>query len=243
MPYYPPAPHGGATVTAGTYAGSRPASPAVGDLYVVTDGWWTEEYTGSAWAPYGPRVPLTDPLLRTWAWFNQGTATVDTSRGAVILQAPGSSGNQVRGYEESFGAGTYTVTMGFLPALIAGGQAPGAGLLLRDSVGGKFIFFFMMDNNTTPTIRIDQWNSAGSFSAQAFAVSGQVATGPGLHWLRVQDNGTNRLYSVSADGVTWAQVYSEARTTWCTPDRRGPGIYAQNSTYPQTLTVLSWAVT
>lgn len=243
MPYYPPAPHGGATVTAGTYAGSRPASPAVGDLYVVTDGWWTEEYTGSAWAPYGPRVPLTDPLLRTWAWFNQGTATVDTSRGAVILQAPGSSGNQVRGYEESFGAGTYTVTLGFLPALVGGGQAPGAGLFLRDSVSGKFIFFFVMDNNGTSAIRLDQWNSASSWSGQVLSTVAQFAGGPGLHWLRVQDNGTNRLYSVSADGVTWAQVYSEARTTWCTPDRRGPGIYAQNSTYPQTLTVLSWAVT
>lgn len=37
-------------------------------------------------------------------------------------------------------------------------------------------------------------------------------------WLKMADDGTNHLYSISHDGINWIQVYSQSRTNYLTTD-------------------------
>ena len=59
---------------------SEPASGMVtGDLFLPSNGFYLERYSGSAWVPWGPIWPMTKPVDGDYAWINQGSATVTTT--------------------------------------------------------------------------------------------------------------------------------------------------------------------
>ncbi len=40
-------------------------------------------------------------------------------------------------------------------------------------------------------------------------------------WLQISDDGTNRIYRISVDGLNWSQYYTEVRTANFTADEVG----------------------
>jgi hypothetical protein len=59
------------------------------------------------------------------------------------------------------------------------------------------------------------------------------------YWLQISDDGSDRFYRISSNGVTWLQVYTEGRTTYFTADQVGFGINRRTAGTP-ILTLLSW---
>ncbi|MCA7901942.1 hypothetical protein LGM39_21460 [Burkholderia cepacia] len=57
-------------------------------------------------------------------------------------------------------------------------------------------------------------------------------------WHRIRDDGTNRYYDVSPDGVTWVNMYSFSRTTFLTPDQ--VGFFADPNGQAVGLSLFSW---
>jgi hypothetical protein len=226
----------GYTHPTGTYANltafqaGRVGFPSDG-IGILRDG-------GSAWTMWGPLFPFTAPVDGDYAWINQGSASVSTTYGGIYLYTTAVSGS-VRIRKKSK-TGSYSCIMGFCPNLI-GGSAPRCGFVWRQSSDGKLVTFFV-ENNTVVSgvsiVSVYKWTSPTVFSATYVQVAHRWV-GP-IAWLKIQDNGTSRICSLSSDGQNWLAIHTVGRTDFMTADEIGFGIDAGQATYEAGMNVLSW---
>ena len=231
---------GSGNITSTGAEGSQPGTPNSGDLYLPDNGFYLRRYSGSAWVPWGPIFPLTDPALAApTTWVNQGGASVDTTYGGIYLTAPAGAGDNIRARVKTAPATPYVVTAAFLMNVMAVNY-PNAGLLFRDSVSGKIVTFAFGAEVAKYTLAVTKYNSASSYNASYVAPNWWPAT---VVWLRIADNGTNRICSYSSDGQHWQVLHTVGRTDFLTADQVGFYANANNATYPADLTLLSWKET
>lgn len=233
---------GGSTIDSGAYA-SRPAG-SEGDLYFATDAPFAYRKGASVWEPYGP-MPVRagiEPNNAAFSWANQGAATVDTSRGGIILTAPVSATNNWRQRLIAYPAPPFTLTVQMLYFMArVGTSSPSAALILKDSAGGGIVALEPTIQSTGSLCRVAKWNDAtafGSAYAGAWAITDRLPS-----WLRFTDDGTNRTFTVSFDGAIWLPVHSGAigRLDFITPDQIGFGMNGSNA-YPFSLWLTSWEI-
>jgi hypothetical protein len=63
-----------------------------------------------------------------------------------------------------------------------------------------------------------------------------------VYWIRIADNGTNRIISWSVNGLHFTQVHSVSRTDFITADEVGFFISdSADNKHDPGLTLLSWA--
>jgi hypothetical protein len=111
--------------------------------------------------------------------------------------------------------------------------------VFRQSSDGKLSTFGPL-SNTTLQMAVQNWTSATLVSATAaFNV---WFSGCPLVWLRIADDGTNRIYSTSADGQNWRTFYSVSRTTFLTSGADEVGFFIQprHATVGIGATLVSW---
>lgn len=90
------------------------------------------------------------------------------------------------------------------------------GMIVRNGTDGKSVTY-ATGNDSIIGINRNQYASDTSWNA----VSG-IVTFYGLDlWIRIKDDLTNRKVYISSDGEYWQQIYTEARTTYVTPDQVG----------------------
>ena len=63
---------------------------------------------------------------------------------------------------------------------------------------------------------------------------------PFVSWVKIADDGTSRIISVSADGNVWVPFHTVAHTDFLTPTGVFFGIEARNSTFGASLLIDSW---
>lgn len=227
---------GGGNVTSTSAYASPPASPASGDLWFPTNTYYAFRSTGSAWVPWGPIWPLTDPTTPSWSWVNQGSATVATTNGAVFLNGTANASANLRIRVKNVPTAPYTVTAAFIP-LLTTANFSGAGLILRNSGSGNLVLFdYLGDTNV---VEASKWSSPTTAVA-AYSVTSAFRFFNPVFWFRIEDNNTNRILSVSADGVNFAVIFTVSRTDYITPDQIGFFVKDQNATYAPAMTLLSW---
>jgi len=228
--------------------GSEPGSPNAGDLYFPDNAFLVERYSGSAWAPWGPIFPLTDPTLAGLStWVNQGSSTVTSANGGITLNgaATGTGANLVLRVK-TVPSTPYTITALFIPAFNSLKPFISWGLCWRDSASGKIVTFDVLGASTVSlgnTIRSSKFNSATAFSADYF--SRQANTAGGL-WLRIADDGSFRTVSVGYDGVNFTALGSTTHADFITPNQVGIVVGTENSAAPNwnaITTLLSWKET
>lgn len=225
-----------------TYA-NRPAAGLEGRLFLPTDGISIDRDTGALWTPYGPTFPLTPPVDGDFSWDNQGGGSVDTTRGGIYLNAPaGTGGLRVR--YKTAPATPYVITGAFIPGMASDAATfPGLGLLFRKNSDGKIITF-SYTLATDIFARPQKWNTSTSFNA-GYAVTHENLSnfkfGP-LVWFRIEDNGTNLLFSFSSDGRNWYQNLSVSRTDFMSGGPDQVGFWANAvSSYATSIWLLHWA--
>jgi hypothetical protein len=228
--------------TSTTAVGSEPGSPVAGDVDLYTNGFGVARYSGSAWVPWGPLFALTDPALQTFAWINQGGASIVTTNGGVALVAPQTAGNNLRIRKKAAPSTPYTITAAFLPSR-PNINFLAMGLVFRDSASSKLATFGYIFDSTGSSSQVgaSKFTNETTFSANYSPVMGW--TPASLLWLRITDNGTNRISSVSNDGQNWIQVHSVGRTDFLTANEVGFYIDTNNATFGAVLTLLSWKET
>ena len=90
------------------------------------------------------------------------------------------------------------------------------GLHLEDGTG-KILGFVVWWESTTaagiPQLQIERLNSQTSFSAFSATLGPFGAAWSGI-WLKIQDDGTNLIYSYSLNGVIYHFMFKESRTAW-----------------------------
>ncbi len=235
----------GATISTSAFA-SPPSSPSSGDLWLPSDSFYANRYSGSAWIPWGPIWPLTAPASSSapTTWVNQGSATLTTTSGAYVLTVPaGSDSDNMRYLVKTAPSTPYTIT-----ALFLTDHWPlnffMSGLFFRQSSDGKLIICDYNVNSASRTYEVIKFTNPTTFSASVSVTSGSRTLGDAaLVWMQISDDGSNRKMRVSTNGYNWTELYSEGRTTFLTADQVGWGVNAYNATRGYTMTLLSWKET
>ena len=234
-------------VQTGTTA-ALPANEKAGRLYLPNDGYYAYRDTGSAWSAWGPIWPLTLPVVANFSWVNQSTSTLETSRGAITIISPSSGNTEIhRSQVITLPSAPYTATMliSFAPSLTAFPTL--AGPVLRDSGTSKMVCYqFRNDGvssaNGNLSLSIDKMTNSTTYSGSSYQTTITINTWAGLlFWCRIQDDNTNRIFSVSKDGYNFIQVHSIGRTDFLTPNQIGIDSNPVNA--PCNITLLSYAVT
>lgn len=218
-----------------TSAIAGPPTAVAGDLWLPTDGFVLNRYSGSAFTPWGPIFALTPPVDGDFAWVNQGTASVSTANGGIYLVGPPSATVSVRARVKSAPATPYTITAAFM---LANGFSQRVGIGFRESGAGTMSTVEVLNGNM---LTVSNWNSATSFNGAP--LPGFLCFIPTLVWLRIQDNGTDRIYSVSTDGQNFIVIYTVTRTTFLTADQVLFMVHDTSNVYVPNMTLLSWKET
>lgn len=226
-------------VRSGTFA-ARPAASKAGRIYRPTDGFLLYRDTGTAWESFGPIYPLIDPNLQTWSWQNQGTASVSTTNGGIYLKdTAAGAGQQLRIREMTAPATPWQVTALWCPQ-VAHKTGIKSGICFRNSTGLQIATAHFSDND----LHVGKFTSPTVFSADYLTIP--VVEWNDL-WVRIRDDGTNRITSLSRDGQNFTIVHTIARLDFITvgADRVGFFVDASNAATPNidgSMTLLSWAV-
>lgn len=230
----------GVTASTGAEA-SHPGSPATGDLFLPNDGFQIERYSGSVWVPWGPIFPLTAPDNSAFSWVNQGSSTVTTTQGGIVLAQPAGGASTSASLRVKTAPSTpYTATFFMLANTILTKQWLRTGVVFRESSTGKFVSFHISNGQLWTT----KWSSATGISADY----SQFGLGQVPNWIQITDNGTNLVFRVSQDGQTWTQIESRTRTDYLAggPNQIGFFVAAENVGTPNfdaSLSLLSYKET
>lgn len=244
---------GGSAITTGA-EGAEPSGPTAGDLYLPNNSFYIERFSGSLWAPWGPIFPLTKPIDDQFSWVNQGASTVSTTRGGILLSAPAGAGDNIRIRAKTAPATPYVITALINP--VSGKQTGAAstyGLGFRQSSDGR-LHLLLMHQSELGELLSCKFTNPTTFSA-AFAQSGQANAVAGfgplatvnnvrinfpLRWLRIADDGVNRIVSYSPDGIEWVDFNSVARTNFLTADQVCFFVNANDAAVATSARLLSW---
>ncbi len=200
------------------------------DLQVVIKGF------GLTTSPSGNRFGLVTPQppnLDDFTWINQGTATVTQFTGGLFIYDQPGSGVRWRILAKTLNnSSNYRVTLGFY-AFLPFYDYYNAGILLLDD-NDKI---FSTRVYRTRSVFTSKWDSPTSFNSSYIELQLYY---PQPIWLRVEDNGTNRISYYSFDGINFIQYHSVSRTDFLTPTKVGFGLDVENTSYPGAITVIHW---
>lgn len=219
---------------------SRPSASKAGRIYIANDGPYVNHDSGSVWFSYGPVYKLTPVVTANYSWVNQLSATETVRGGIAVLETEtGRATPSVAMRVKSAPSTPYTVTMGFIPSMKpTNGQTVNAfcGFVWRESATGK-IFNLNLFQADTPDrlVSFRQASATGGFTTVTNWISSLIRP---IVWFQITDDGTNLIWRVAHDGVTWRQISTETRTTHFTtaPDQVG---YCANQG-ETIMSVVSW---
>ena len=203
-----------------TYAeGPRPSAAGYpGRVWRPSDVPYIYIDNGTSWDRYFLNYKLTNPPTSGWTWANQNvwTATAEYDH-LKFTNSGGSTG--VGMYYRTAPATPYKITAAFVatPGINASLFAFGLGFRSSD---GKISSFERMVESGLLKMGAYKYDSPTSVNAAYYDKIGYPACGP-LLFLRIEDDGTNRKWSVSQDGVNFYEWQSVLRTDFHTPTQVG----------------------
>lgn len=229
---------GGNSITTGTYSSLPGSATKTGDAYFFTDSIYDKAvWNSSSWDYFVGGFKATPPPSTGWSWVNQSTSTIATTNGTQVLSIPASGANSIRARVRSIPSAPYTVTMGFTWAADAAASCE-AGIAMRNASGSTVSIYGV--SSPANGVFANKWTNPTTFSAN-YSVSSQVVMpNRAFVLVRIADNSTNRIFSVSHDrGLTWTQMLSVTRTDFHTPDEIGFYVNTSNGD-PAVITVFHW---
>lgn len=206
--------------TIGTFA-ARPTSAPDGTIYMCTDSPIQLIMSGGSWKPYlGSKALVAPPAANTWSLIN---ATLNTNfsdfRGGLLFNGQCSAGT-MHVAKRAAPATPYVITAHFLHSWGTNANSPGshnfatAGLCWRNSSSGNIQVMGPTTATTASGIYVQTFRlctaSGSGSSGITYGNSTDLSITPILHnlsshgvWLRIADNGTNRMGYYSGDGINW----------------------------------------
>ncbi len=217
-----------------------------GNSYTCSDSPYDYLYDGSAWQARFGCFPVTEPVSGNFSWANQGGASVSSTQGGEALTAPNSASADALRVRYIAGPSTpYTITAAFLLTMANNATGfPQVGLCFYNSTSGKLVTIGLTGWNSNGAGSILQkWNSVSSFNGNYIGLTSMPWAANQLCWLRVNDTGTNFVFSISMDGVNWIVVETVSRTDFLTPDKVGYFANANSVTLGLTGWLVHWKQT
>jgi len=189
---------------------------------------------------------LTPPVDANYSWVNQGTASIATGDYGISLIGQAATGNSLKIRDKAAPATPYTIIAAMYGTMFnQGSGTPAWGVIFRNVAAGTVVAFgfgFSSGANNYNIITIDKFTNPTTYSGASYITvirgCGQIGN---CIWFKIQDNGVNRISSLSFDGVNFIQIHSVVRTDFLTADRVGFYLDVNNgSTFSQIVTLASW---
>ena len=187
------------------------------------------------------------PVDGDFAWINQETATVTAENNGITLTTPASAGHDIRLRKKAAPATPYTITALIHPLMgeHASGNAWGIGF--RQSSDGKLALVYVGDSSGSVVVAVQKFTDPNTFSATYVIKTIVPATGviyPFTSlWLRIADDGVNRISSLSWDGIQFYTLHSVGRTDFLTADEIGFFVNSATASAGVTISLYSWRQT
>ena len=222
-----------------TYA-NIPAASEDGALFFPSDGFEMYRDDSAAWTGWGSIFPLTEPPSAGWSWVNQGTASVSSTAGGIEIYAPG-VGADLANHKcrvRTAPAPPYTITA---LLMFDGTYADYAayGLTFRESgTGGLHALHTFLDKGVTTYLSSMKFASPIAYTAAYVHYWPPLDTGVVPLFLRIEDDNTNRICSISMDGQRFYAIHTIGRTDFLTADE--VGFYCVPSPGPSSVRLMSW---
>lgn len=188
----------------------------------------------------GSQRALVDPTTLAWSWLNQGSATISTNGKSLGLFAPAEAADNWHFRSKALpngGVTPYHAIIHLVP-MTAGVATAGVEVGWQDS-SNNFVGIYQSMTGSARQIGIGKGSRPSTtyaFSATYFAWS----FGQQMNWIKLADDGTNRIISASPDGFTWVQFHSIARTDFLTPTGVQFGVEPRNASFGAALMIDSW---
>jgi hypothetical protein len=185
------------------------------------------------------------PVTSTFTWRNQGTATVTDSSSIFVgakkvtgwyMTVPTVAGDNLRIQEITAPATPYTFEIGIIPSFLDQTNY-GAGFCWV-SAGGAVATGGYNRGGAGHSLSSSKWDSPTVFNAH-YKVIPYQNDGP-LLFLKMQDDGTDRIISYSTTGVSYNLFHTIGRTDFLTPATVGIFSYINNSNDPMNLSLVHW---
>lgn len=184
-------------------------------------------------------ITFTDPTAQTWTALNQGsgTYTEDTTNKRLTILEDGNGSAQFHGWYTTAPSAPYSIRMCvrvWSPETASNGIAVG----FRQNSTQELHIIEQFNNAAAPQFLVQKWNTATSFNANYI---GNTNNRMFPNWYKIEDDNTNRIISISNDGVVWTQIHSIGRTDFLTADEIVFGVVmTTNATYDTHVSLLSY---
>jgi len=202
-----------------------PSAGFAGREYRCTDVGLVLRDNGTSWDRVwiGPHHPtITAPPASSWTTVNLGGATFSNDLDGRLLVTPDTAGASLRiEYQTLSPTSNYTFTT-YLEATAAGLDTDfWWGMCLLNNSNALITWGgYTASGGTNHQISIDKHDSATVVNSN-YAFLNLVKLGAMPNWFRIRDNGTNRYFDYSLNGIDWIELFSVGRTDFITPTRIG----------------------
>jgi len=194
----------------------------------------------------GPTVgpAFTAPVDADFSWVNQGAASVSTGDQGILLSVPATAADSLRLRMKNAPATPYTITAAFF-ATAGVNAASGAsyGLVFREAATGE-LHTMLACVSPTGILSSSKFSSATAFSAHYTSTTQSAMNIPQsripIMWLRITDDGANRLTYYSLDGYDFVQYTTVGRTDFLTADQVGFFCNSRDAAVAAKVRLLSW---
>lgn len=210
--------------------GSRPAADSDGDLYFSTDSavLSRDKGSGNGYSHWGPVFLLNmSKVVSDFAWINQETTTATDTAGGILMTPPVGTGSSINILKRTAPSTPYTITMGGILNAV-GTNSLRMGLVFRQSSDGKLVYIALGYGGSNYKIESFKFTDPTTYSGATYFSYEYTPLG-GMLWVRIADNGTNRITSVSCDGQNWIDIHSVGRTDYLTADEIGIAVDCNNA--------------
>jgi hypothetical protein len=187
----------------------------------------------------GGSALFSAPNPADFAWINQGGATATFVDGVYCLRAPANPGGlAIRGLVAVLPAAPWTVTAA-LRGLGGYNNTFTMGLFLYDSVSTKIVSFGYYNNSGAGTLAGFKYSTPNNWAAEYNTMSRVRFCGPGHPWFQFRNDGANRVWNISQNGVYFDTVLTHGNTDYLTPTHAGFFAGPEND-FPTHVDLVSW---
>jgi hypothetical protein len=221
---------------------NRDTAGQAGRLYLPNEGFVSQD-NGSLWDMM-PLTKMTPPVSGDFTWVNQGSSTVNTTKGMMVLTPQSSASDSLRLLVKTAPATPYTITVCILPqsaAYTSSYVIPQFGICWRDSASGKITTYGWGLQSYPLAFAYAQWTNHTTLSAGQYQYPA-ICQAP--FWIRFSDDGTNRNVQISSDGFKFANITApQGRTVFLTADQVGVFANSWKATglTPRVISFLHWS--
>ena len=146
----------------------------------------------------------------------------DQSQGSILLEHDTqAASNDLAIIDRAAPTAPWILTVGIIPNAINGtGAFPSSGICVREAGTGEIIYFQFNTADNTGRVLASK-HASPTVSSTSFLARKDWYCGGAVKWFQIEDDNTNLIYRISADGVNFLSLGQEARTTFLIPNRIG----------------------